>query len=82
MVLSTGRNKRWKKSPLYVQGFDAVIIDGMDDADWNYFECWKIRMSYMCCAPDRFWKYSVRDAFIYGEKDGHFARMICEEPLI
>jgi len=66
----------------YVQGFDMVITDGMDGADWDYFEWWKVRRSYMRCAPERFWKYSVRDAFIYGEKDGHFARMICEGPLI
>ena len=66
----------------YVQGFDIVLIDEMDGLDWDYSEWWKVRMSYMRCAPERFWKYSVRDAFIYGEKDGRFARTICEGPLV
>jgi len=46
----------------YVQGFDVVLIDGVDGAEWNHFEWWKVRMSYMRCAPERFWKYSMRDA--------------------
>jgi hypothetical protein len=64
----------------YAMGFDSIVTH-CTGGDWDYDEWMAVRMSYMRCAAERFWQHTVRDAYIYGQKDGRFAGTICEGPV-
>ncbi len=60
----------------YTMGFDSFFKD-CADGDWDYEDWMALRMSYMRCAPERFWRFTVRYAYAHGVEDGCWAAHIC-----